>query len=135
MVIKQVVRTEQAELPGGPYSQALIVGNQVYISGQTGTDPAQGKLVSGGCLAEAEQVMQNLKAVLQACGCTFDDVVKVTIFLRDFELFPQVNQIYQQYFKPPYPTRSTVGVTNLANQARIEIELWAVLPEENQSSS
>jgi 2-iminobutanoate/2-iminopropanoate deaminase len=132
MAEKHAIATDKAELPQGPYSQALIVGRNVYISGQTGTNPTSGKLVHGGCLAEAEQVMQNLQEVLTACHCSFEDVVKVTIFLRDFDLFPQVNRIYQKYVAPPYPARSTVGVTHLANEARIEIEMWALQPESSE---
>lgn len=126
MIERRPIQTDRAELPGGPYSQALVVGQQVYISGQIGVDPDLGYLVPGGCLAEAEQVMRNLSAVLEACGCTFGHVVKTTIFLREFESFAQVNRIYERYLLPPFPTRSTVGVTHLAENAAIEIELWAI---------
>ncbi|MCU0570410.1 MAG: Rid family detoxifying hydrolase [Oculatellaceae cyanobacterium Prado106] len=130
MITKQTVLTSDAEQPAGPYSQALKIGNQVYISGQIGVDPATGNLVPGGGVAEAEQVMKNLTAVLAACGCTFANVVKATIYLRDFEiLYPPVNQIYERYLVQPYPVRTTIGVTHLADGASVEIDLIANLED------
>jgi reactive intermediate/imine deaminase len=131
MTIKQVILTSDAEQPTAPYSQALVVGNQVYISGQIGIDPATGKRVEGGGVAEAEQVMKNLTAVLAACGCTFANVVKATIYLKDFEtLYAPVNQIYERYLVKPYPTRTTIGVTHLADGAAVEIDLIAIRNED-----
>jgi 2-iminobutanoate/2-iminopropanoate deaminase len=130
MTTKQIILTTNAEQPAAPYSQALKIGKQVYISGQIGVDPATGKLVPGGVVEEAEQVMKNLTAVLDACGCTFANVVKATLYLCDFEiLYPLVNPIYEQYLVQPYPVRTTIGVTHLADGAAIEIDLIAILDE------
>jgi reactive intermediate/imine deaminase len=119
--------TDRAPAAIGPYSQAVEQGGTVYCSGQIGLDPASGQLVAGGTTAEAERVLQNLAAVLAAAGCTFADVVRVTIYLVDLADFAAVNEIYGRYVREPYPARATVGVAALPRGARVEIDAVAAL--------
>uniref|UniRef100_A0A7V3PSC9 RidA family protein n=1 Tax=candidate division WOR-3 bacterium TaxID=2052148 RepID=A0A7V3PSC9_UNCW3 len=123
--MRQVVRTENAPEPVGPYSQAVVVGNLVWTSGQIGIDPQTGKLVSGGIETETEQVLKNLVAVLAAAGSGLDRVIKTTIFITDMNEFARVNAIYARYFQEPYPARSTVQVSALPKGAAVEIEVVA----------
>jgi len=123
--VRQVVRTENAPEPVGPYSQAVVVGNLVWTSGQIGIDPQTGKLVSGGIETETEQVLKNLVAVLAAAGSGLDRVIKTTIFITDMNEFARVNAIYARYFQEPYPARSTVQVSALPKGAAVEIEVVA----------
>lgn len=125
---KSIVATPAAPAAIGPYSQAVRVGNTVYLSGQIALDPASGQLVSGGFDAEVDQVFRNMKAVVEAAGASLADVVKLTLFLTDLTHFPQVNQIMQTYFAAPYPARSTVGVASLPRGAAFEAEAVVVLP-------
>lgn len=123
--MRQVVRTENAPEPVGPYSQAVVVGNLVWTSGQIGIDPQTGKLVSGGIETETEQVLKNLVAVLAAAGSGLDRVIKTTIFITDMNEFARLNAIYARYFQEPYPARSTVQVSALPKGAAVEIEVVA----------
>ena len=123
---KDVIHSPDAPAAIGPYSQAIRTGNTVWLSGQIGLDPATGHLVPGGTAAEAERVLQNLEAVLAAAGCTFADVVRVTIYLVDLADFASVNEIYGRYVREPYPARATVGVAALPRGARVEIDAIAV---------
>jgi len=123
--VRQVVRTENAPEPVGQYSQAVVVGNLVWTSGQIGIDPQTGKLVSGGIETETEQVLKNLVAVLAAAGSGLDRVIKTTIFISDMNEFARVNAIYARYFQEPYPARSTVQVSALPKGAAVEIEVVA----------
>ena len=119
------VSTDRAPGAIGPYSQALDAGGWVFCSGQIGLDPGTGQLVSGGVVAETEQVMRNLDAVLTAAGLGFADVVRTTIYLVDLADFSTVNDIYARYVRAPYPARATVGVAALPRGARIEIDAIA----------
>ncbi len=112
----------------GPYSQAIATDRLVFCSGQVGIDPATGKLVEGGVAAQAERALRNLAAVLDAAGCTFGDVAKVTIFLADIADFATVNAVYAKYMPDPPPARSTFAVAALPMSARVEIEAIAVRP-------
>ena len=120
----RALRTEEAPGAIGPYSQAIESDGLVYCSGQSGLDPATGQLVDG-IEAQTRRVMLNLTAVLAAAGLSTGDVVKTTIFLADMEDFTTVNTIYAEYFKAPYPARSTVEVARLPRDARIEIDVVA----------
>ncbi|UCG74763.1 MAG: RidA family protein [Gemmatimonadota bacterium] len=120
----RALRTEEAPGAIGPYSQAIESDGLVYCSGQIGLDPATGQLVDG-IEAQTRRVMLNLTAVLAAAGLSTGDVVKTTIFLADMEDFTTVNTIYAEYFKAPYPARSTVEVARLPRDARIEIDVVA----------
>ena len=122
-----IISTEQAPAAIGPYSQAVQVGNTVYLSGQTPIDPASGELVAGDIGAQARQVFENLKAVLTAAGLGFDNVARVGIYLTDLGNFAAVNEIMKTYFSEPYPARSTIGVAALPKSAQVEIDMVAVI--------
>lgn len=122
---RQRVSTSNAPTAIGPYSQAIAAGDLVFCSGQVGLDPATGELVTGGVEAEAERALRNLTAVLDAAGCTFDDVVKTTVFLADIGDFAAVNAVYGRFMPDPPPARSTFAVGALPKGARIEIEAIA----------
>jgi reactive intermediate/imine deaminase len=122
MNTRQAIHTDKAPKAIGTYSQAVRVGDTVYLSGQIPLDPATMEMVSGDFENEAKRVFDNLKAVIEAAGGSFSHVCKVTIFITDFALFPKVNEVMAQYFREPYPARSTVGVASLPRGARIEVE-------------
>ncbi len=124
---KTLVATERAPRAIGPYSQAIRVGDFVYLSGQIPLDPATGELVTGDIEAETHRVMQNLGAVLEAAGASYAGVVKTTIFLVDMADYAAVNKIYGGYFPEAPPARSTVAVAALPRGARVEIEATAYL--------
>lgn len=124
--MKQEVKTEKAPKAIGPYSQGVVAGGFVFCSGQIPLDPASGELSTGPIEEQARQVLRNLGAVLSAAGSSFDQVVKTTIFLLDMNDFNKVNQVYAEFFKPPFPARSTVQVARLPRDARVEIEAVAL---------
>jgi reactive intermediate/imine deaminase len=119
---RQIIETTHAPGAIGIYSQAVRVGNTVYVSGQIPLDPATGQLVSGDIEAEIRRVFENLKAIVQAAGGTFASVAKVTVFLTDLAHFAKLNEIMATYFERPYPARAAVGVAQLPRGARVEIE-------------
>jgi 2-iminobutanoate/2-iminopropanoate deaminase len=122
---KQIINTNQAPAPIGPYNQAVKAGNTLYVSGQIPVDPATGELVKSGITDEAHMVMKNLQAVLKEAGLTFDAVVKTTIFLTDMNDFPKVNEVYGSYFSGNYPARETVQVAALPKGVNVEISVIA----------
>lgn len=124
---KHVVSTQAAPAAIGPYSQAIRAGGTVYLSGQIALDPATGQLVEGGFDAQVRRAFENLKAVAQAGGGSLGHCVKLTLFLTDLAMFPQVNEIMKAYFTEPYPARSTVGVASLPRGAQFEVEAVMVL--------
>jgi 2-iminobutanoate/2-iminopropanoate deaminase len=109
--------------PVGPFSQAIRSGGTIFFSGQVGQDPATGKLVEGGVVAEAERLFLNLAAVLEEAGKTFDDVVRVGVFLTSMSDFATVNGIYAKHFSQPYPARTTIAAAALPLGASVEIDL------------
>lgn len=111
--------------PVGPYSPAVEAGEFIYLSGQTPLDAATGKLVAGDIAAQTEQCFANLERVLRAAGLSFDDVVKVNVFLVDMNDFAAMNAVYAAKFTAPHPARSTIGVAALPLGARVEIEMIA----------
>lgn len=117
------IHTEHAPAAVGPYSQGFWAGEMFYSAGQVALDPATGSMVGTDVAAQAEQVMKNLRALLDEAGLTFGDVVKTTIFLADMGDFGTVNEVYAKSFDPPYPARSTVAVGALPLGARVEIEV------------
>jgi 2-iminobutanoate/2-iminopropanoate deaminase len=123
---KQNVSTEQAPAAIGPYSQGIVAGGFLFLSGQTPLDPNTGVLVEGSVEEQAARVLENLGAVLAAAGLGFENVVKTTVFLRDMADFAVVNGVYATYFPQPYPARSTIAVAGLPKDARVEIEAIAL---------
>ena len=124
--MKSIIFTEKAPAPIGPYSQAVQTGHMLFISGQIPIDPETNQLISGTIKDEAEQVMQNLGALLQKAGFSFENVVKTTIFLSEMNHFGDVNEVYGSYFKSEYPARETVAVLGLPKNVNVEISLIAV---------
>jgi reactive intermediate/imine deaminase len=124
---KQIVSTSAAPAAIGPYSQAVRAGNTLWLSGQIPLDPLTKELVKGDIEVQARRVFENLKAVISAAGAGFDDVVKTTIFLTDLGHFAQVNKVMAEYFREPYPARSTVGVAALPRGAQVEVECIVAL--------
>jgi len=122
---KQIIITENAPAPIGPYNQAILAGNTLYVSGQIPMDPQTGELVQGGIESEARQVMTNLDAVLSAAGFGFENIVKTTIFLRDMGDFADVNEVYGRYFDESAPARETVAVAGLPKNVNVEISVIA----------
>lgn len=120
--MKKAIHTQHAPNAIGPYSQAIDLGQLVFLSGQIGLDPLTMEMVSGGFAAEAAQVFKNMQAVIEAVGLTFAHVVKLTIFLTDFADFASLNEIMKQHFTQPYPARSTVQVAALPKGALVEVE-------------
>jgi 2-iminobutanoate/2-iminopropanoate deaminase len=125
--MKDAITTDAAPRAIGPYSQAVQVGQWLFLSGQIGLDPATGELVSGGVTAETNRVLENLRAVLGAAGASFANVVRTTIYLADLADFGGVNEIYARFFQAPFPARATVGVAALPRGARVEIDAVAVV--------
>lgn len=124
--MKKIIHTPKAPAPIGPYSQATMVGDVLYTSGQIALNPITGNLIEGGVEEETKQVMKNLEAVLEAAGMTFENVFKTTIFLKDMHQFSQVNAIYGSYFNDETaPARETVEVANLPKFVNVEISMMA----------
>jgi 2-iminobutanoate/2-iminopropanoate deaminase len=121
----RAISTSGAPAAAGPYSQGIDTGNLVFCAGQTGTDPATGKLVEGDVTAQAERVLRNIGAVLDAAGLGFGDVAKTTVFLVDIGDFAAMNEVYRAFFPDPAPARSTFAVAALPGGARVEIEAVA----------
>lgn len=124
---KQIISTHNAPAAIGVYSQAVRVGNTVWVSGQIPLDPSTKELVTGGIEAQVRRVFENLKAIVVAAGASFDEVVKATVFLTDLSHFALVNKIMAEYFREPYPARAAVGVAALPRGAEIEVECIVAL--------
>ena len=125
--MKQIITTDQAPAPIGPYNQAVLSNGTLYLSGQIAFDPNTMELVNASVEAEAKQVMKNLEAVLKAANMTFENVVKSSIFLADMNDFSKINPIYGSYFdEDTAPARETVEVANLPKFVRVEISMIAV---------
>lgn len=124
---KEVIITTDAPVAIGPYSQAIRVGNLIFVSGQIPLHPQTGEVVGDTAAEQVRQVLQNLRAVLQASGATLRDVVKTTIFLTDLGQFAAVNAVYAEFFPENPPARSTVQVAALPRGVQVEIEAVAVI--------
>ena len=120
---KAAVISPEIAPPVGPFSQAVEVGGFLYFSGQVGQNPATGKVVEGGILAETERVFQNLAAVLEMAGRSFDDVARAGVYLTSMSDFAAMNGIYAKYFSEPFPARTTIAVAALPLGACVEIDL------------
>ena len=123
---KQIINTPDAPTPIGPYSQAVQVGDWIFLSGQIPIDPATGELNISSIEMEAKQVMENLKAVLKEANATFDSVVKTNIYLSDMSLFAAVNEVYGSYFTKDFPARETLAVKTLPKNVNVEISMIAI---------
>ena len=122
----QIIFTSEAPAPIGPYSQAVLAGNTLYVSGQIALDPDTGELINENITEETHAVMKNMEAVLRAAGFGFADVAKCTIFIRDMGQFATINVAYGQYFKSNPPARETVEVSKLPKNVNVEISCIAV---------
>ena len=125
--MRQRVQTDNAPAAIGPYSQAIKAGGFVFVSGQIPIDPKTGEFVSGGITEQTEQVLKNVSAVLEASGSSLDQVVKTTVFLADMKEFSGMNEFYAKFFSGPPPARATVAAAGLPRDARVEIEVVALV--------
>jgi len=126
--MKTIIASEKAPKAVGPYSQAVRVGNLIFLSGQIPLDPLSGHLVEGGIQHQTERVLENIQAVLEAVGLTFDNVVKTTVYLKSLTEFVPMNEVYARYFPSDPPARSTVEVARLPRDVSVEIDAIAVAP-------
>ena len=124
--MKKIINTKYAPDPIGPYNQAILAGDTLYISGQVAINPTSGNIEATDVFGETHQVMQNLKAILSEAGMDFSHAVKTTIFLSDMALFSSVNEIYGKYFNSDFPARETVAVKGLPKNVNVEISMVAV---------
>jgi 2-iminobutanoate/2-iminopropanoate deaminase len=125
--VRQAVSAPNAAKPIGPYSPAIRAGNLLFLSGQVAFDPSTGALVGHDISAQTDQVMRNIGALLKAAGTDFAHVVRTTVFLADMDEFAKMNEVYARYFGDPPPARSTVQVARLPRDARVEIDVIAVI--------
>ena len=126
--MKKIIFTENAPTPIGPYNQAVLAGNTLYTSGQIAIDPKTGELVTANIETETKQVMENMKAVLEAAGMTFENVVKTSIFIMNMGDFGTINAVYGSYFnEKTAPARETVQVAGLPKNVNVEISMIAIL--------
>ncbi|MDI3538393.1 MAG: 2-iminobutanoate/2-iminopropanoate deaminase [Bacillota bacterium] len=127
--MKTAIATDKAPAAIGPYSQAIRAGNLLFTAGQIPIDPATGQLVQGDIKAQARQVLKNIAAILEVAGSSMQHVVKTTVFLKNMSDFGAMNEVYAEFFTPPYPARSAVAVAALPKDVAVEIEAVAVVPE------
>lgn len=124
--MKKIINTSNAPAPIGPYSQAVLINNMLFISGQIAFEPATGNLITINIIKETNQVMYNILNILKEAGMDFSNVVKTTIFLTDMNNFGAVNEVYATYFKENFPARETVEVSRLPKDVSVEISMIAV---------
>ena len=127
--MKQIIKTSEAPQAIGPYSQAVVAGNLVFTSGQIPLDPATGEFVPGGIAEQTEQVLKNVAAALEAAGTGLGRVVKTTVYLADMNDFATMNEVYGRFFGVEPPARSTVQAARLPRDARVEIDVIALLSD------
>ena len=125
--MRTAVATPNAPAAIGPYSQAIKAGNMLFLSGQIPLDPKTGAMVEGGIVEQTRQVFANIEAILKAAGASFDNVVSASVFVADMNDFAKVNAVYAMYFSAPAPARATVQVARLPKDAKVEIQVTAVL--------
>jgi 2-iminobutanoate/2-iminopropanoate deaminase len=126
MTERKAIQTDKAPKAMGPYSQALLVGHMLYISGQLGIDPATGKLVDGDTAAQAEQALKNIMAILMEANMNMHEIVQVQVFLSDIADFAAVNEVYKTFFAEPYPARAAFQVAALPAGGSVEILATAI---------
>jgi len=124
-MVYQVVETDNAAKAIGPYSQAIKVGDFIFTSGQIAMDPEKNELIGGGIQEQTRKVLENLKAVLEAAGSSLENVVKTTVYLSDMNEFSAMNEIYAQFFESTKPARSTVEISRLPKDVKVEIDAIA----------
>lgn len=124
--MKKAIKTDQAPKTIGPYSQGIMAGGFIFVSGQIPLDPVKGEIVGQTIEEQAHQVFKNLRAILQAAGSSLNEVVKATVFLADMNDFSRMNEVYAQYFSEPYPARAAFQVARLPREAKIEVEVIAL---------
>lgn len=122
---KEIIKTDKAPTPVGPYSMATVYGNLIFTAGQLGLDPATGNLIEGGVEAETRRALTNIKNILESVGVSMDHVLKTTVYLRDISDFAKMNAVYAEFFTEPYPARTTVQVGALPRNVAIEIDAIA----------
>lgn len=125
--MKEIISTSKAPSAIGPYSQAVKVGNILFISGQIPLDPKSGTMVEGDIKEQTRRVLENIKGILESIGANLTNVVKTTVFMVDLSEFSEMNEVYKEYFSENPPARSTVQVNALPRNAKIEIEAIAIL--------
>jgi 2-iminobutanoate/2-iminopropanoate deaminase len=125
--MKQIIQTEKAPAPIGPYSQAVKAGGFLFVSGQVAIDPATNEVIQGTVKDEAHRVMKNIESILKDANLTFQHIVKTTIFLSDMNLFAEVNEVYGSYFNGDFPARETVAVKGLPKGVNVEISVTACI--------
>jgi 2-iminobutanoate/2-iminopropanoate deaminase len=123
--VRTPVQTDNAPKPIGPYSQAIVEGDFIFLAGQGPTNPATGKVEYGDVTSETKRTFENMKAILEAAGSSLDKVVKCNVYLRDIKDFAAMNEVYKTYFKPPYPARTTIQAGALPGGIAVEIECIA----------
>lgn len=126
--MKKIINTTNAPAPIGPYSQAIIAGGFLFVSGQVALHPETGELVMDDIKTETKQVMENIKAILTAAGVGFESIVKTSIFLKDMQNFSLVNEVYGTYFESDFPARETIQVAGLPKNVNVEISVTAIKP-------
>jgi 2-iminobutanoate/2-iminopropanoate deaminase len=124
--MKTIINTNNAPAPIGPYNQAVITGNLIFISGQIPMDATTGEIISSDVKAETKKVMENIGAILSEAGSDFDQIIKTSIFLTDMQSFAQVNEVYGSYFTANFPARETVQVSALPKGVNVEISVIAL---------
>lgn len=125
-MVKIQISSDNAPAAAGPYSQGIFAANIIFVSGQIPLDKTTGKIVEGGIASQTKKALENLSAVLKASDSSLDGVVKTTVFLKDMKDFAEMNRVYGEFFKAPYPARSCVSVSELPKNSLIEIEAMAV---------
>jgi len=126
--MKIVINTSNAPAPIGPYSQAIIAGNLIFVSGQIALHPDSAELIINDIETETRQVMENIGAILKQAGTDFKFIVKTSIFLKDMQDFAKVNEVYGLYFKDQFPARETIQVAGLPKNVNVEISVTAIKP-------
>jgi 2-iminobutanoate/2-iminopropanoate deaminase len=125
--MKETVTTDRGPKPIGPYSQGVKANGLLYLSGQVALDPKTNEMTGADIRQQTERVLENIKGILEAAGCNLHHVIKTTVFLKDMNEFPQMNEVYARYFTAAPPARSTVQVARLPKDALVEIEAIAVI--------
>ena len=124
--MKQKIYSNNAPTPIGPYSQAIIANNMIYLSGQIAINPKTNLIITDSIESETNMVLKNIQNILKEKECSMDEIVKCTIFLKDMSKFDKVNKVYEKYFQPPFPARETVQVSCLPKNVNIEISVIAM---------